>query len=127
MLNEVWKNVKGFEGIYQVSNLGRVKRLPRYRNSKINNNTKTKLVEMLVTQYHNRSGYLRVTLQFNKKRKRFYTHRLVAEAFIENINNKPFINHINGIKDDNNSHNLEWCTASENQYHQYAMKKRVAV
>jgi len=70
------------------------------------------------------TGYLRVSLWANKKRTRFLIHRLVAMAFIQNSENKPFVNHINGIKHDNRVDNLEWCTYSENLIHAYRTLKR---
>jgi len=67
----------------------------------------------------NCNGYLRVNLSKNNKFKKYLIHRLVAEAFIENNQNKPFVNHINGNKSDNRLENLEWCNNSENMLHAY--------
>lgn len=69
---------------------------------------------------NNVHGYHQLDLRINKKRKQMFVHRLVAECFIENKDNKPCINHINGIKTDNNVENLEWCTHKENQFHAYS-------
>lgn len=106
--NELWKDIIGYQGLYQISNFGNVKSL-KY------NHTKT---EKLLKPELSR-GYLQVTLCKNKDVKRYKISRLVATFFIPNFEKKPFVNHINGIKTDNTVENLEWCTASENMIHAY--------
>lgn len=102
-MEEIWKDIKGYEGKYQISNLGRVKSL--------NYNTK-------ILKYNSDGhGYLKVILYKNNKRKSHRVHRLVAEAFIPNLEDKNQVNHINGNKQDNRAFNLEWCTAKENVQH----------
>ena len=103
-MKEIWKNIKGYEGLYMVSNLGNV-----IRNGKI---LKSRL---------SKDGYCRVLLCKNSIAKDYYTHRLVAAAFIPNIENKPTVNHKNGIVSDNKVSNLEWNTHSEQNYHLYKM------
>jgi hypothetical protein len=106
-MEEIWKDVKGFEGLYQVSNIGNVKRfigkiIPK---------------ERLIGRIVDRDGYSRRTLCKNGLSKQMTEHRIVAIAFIKNPKNKETINHINGIKSDNRVENLEWNTHKENQEH----------
>jgi|688.fasta_scaffold457368_2 hypothetical protein len=111
---EQWKDIKGFEGLYQVSNLGNVRSLDMHIPAK-NNNVQLRKGRLLKAQYtHN--GYLRFDLLGKKCR----AHRLVAETFIQNTDNKPEVNHINKVRDDNRVENLEWNTKSENNKHKYA-------
>lgn len=97
---EVWKDVNGYEGKYKISNLGRLK---NKRGEFINGS--------------NIHGYIRVMLFGDKKVKTISIHRLVAIHFIENDNNKPYVNHIDGNKQNNRVDNLEWCTQAENIQH----------
>ena len=101
---ETWKNIKGYEGLYQVSNMGRVKSL------KLNK-------ERILKPGMDRGGYLLVWLHAGGKRKTLKVHRLVCEAFHDNPNNKSDVNHINEDKTDNRACNLEWCTRRENVNH----------
>lgn len=108
-MEEVWKDIDGYEGLYQVSNLGRVKRLAR-------SNGKRYLNEMLLKP-QNKKGYYQVNLYKNKKMKSYQIHRIVAKKFIDNPYNKKEVNHKNGIKTDNRVKNLEWVTPKENMEH----------
>ena len=113
---ETWKDIRGYEGIYQISNLGSVKRISNIHwcNLKYRDNYYLKPLD-------NGKGYLRIKLTVNNKSRRVMLHRLIAEAFIENPNNYPFVNHIDGNKKNNNLNNLEWCTQSQNCLHSVKM------
>ena len=115
-MEEIWKDIKGYEGKYQVSNLGRVKRLRHKVNS---NNGGRYTSEMYIKSTDNGNGYKIVGLSKNHKRKNYYVHRLVAEAFIENLNNYKEVNHKDNNKDNNQINNLEWCDRSYNMKHSY--------
>ena len=112
MKNEIWKDVAGYEGLYQVSDQGRVKSLERTFIDKIGRERYVK--ECILKPAMDKGGYLRVGLCDGEKRKTFKVHRLVCEAFHENPDNKPQVNHINEDKADNIACNLEWATAREN-------------
>lgn len=125
LVGEIWKDIEGYEGLYQVSNMGRVKSCERYRVGPTGNNSLFK--ERILQQYLN-GHYLKVTLCIEGTVKLCTVHRLVAIAFIDNINSSPQVNHIDGIKTNNTVSNLEWATALENQRHkievlQYKPKK----
>ena len=102
--NEIWKDIRGYEGLYQVSNLGRVKSIPRNGTIK---------QERILKQCKDKYGYFQVVLH-NKTIKSCRVHKLVAEAFILNLQNKETVNHIDGDKTNNNVKNLEWNTIKEN-------------
>ena len=100
---EIWKDIKGYEGKYQISSLGRVRSLRRY---KVCSGYRKPI-------FNSVTNYFTVALYIGERRELKYIHRLVAEAFIPNPHNYPQINHINEIRWDNRIENLEWCT---NQY-----------
>lgn len=108
---EEWKDIKQFDGVYQISNFGRIRRA---KESVGRGSSNTHVGKILKTTLDYK-GYVRWDLSHRKLRIR--VHRLVAEAFIPNPYNKPFVNHLNGIKNDNRAENLEWCTTDENNEH----------
>lgn len=114
-MKEEWKDIKEYEGCYQISNLGRIKSLERYVKAKNNKLRKNK--EKILSFFINKNGYLEATLCKNCKKRLHRVNRLVAETFIPNLENKPCVNHIDGNKLNNNANNLEWCTYSENLIH----------
>jgi hypothetical protein len=117
--NEIWKPIKGFEGLYEVSNTGLVKALPRW---KINNRGKQLTKEKLLKFNDFSTDYLRVPLTDKNHIKKYYlVHRLVAMTFIPNENDLPQVNHIDGNKLNNNVEYLEWCTRQDNIKHAYKM------
>ena len=112
---EHWKPIIGFEGLYEISDLGRVKSLSRYVKSKAN--SKMKIPERILKTGKNKCGYALVVLMKNNKRHNKLVHRLVAKAFINNPENYAVVNHIDGNKHNNSLENLEWCTSKENIHH----------
>lgn len=120
-MKEDWKPVKGYEGLYEVSNLGRVRSLDRiiHTNNRFNKMIKNVKGRIIKPSLNSKTGYLQIILHKSKKNKLFLVHRLVAESFIPNPKNKPQVNHINGIKTENFVNNLEWCTGSENVKHSF--------
>ena len=124
-MKEIWKDIKDFEGRYQVSNFGRVKRLAysyvdtwgvgRYRFRD----------EHIISQQLRGNGYYTVSLQLGDKRKMEYVHRLVARAFLPNPNNLPYINHKDINPKNNCVDNLEWCTPTYNTTYADSRKKSV--
>lgn len=101
---EIWRDIKGYEGLYQVSNYGRVKSL-NYNHTKKEGIMKAAL---------DGGGYLHLRLHKNGKRKNFFVHRLVADAFLPNPDNFPIVNHKNEKPSDNRVENLEWCDVKYN-------------
>lgn len=113
-MEEIWKDIDGFEGSYQVSNFGGIKSLSRKVNSK--NNFPRIIKERTLTPVKKQNKYLSISLGNHNQKD---IHRLVAQAFIPNPDNKKTVNHKNGIKNDNRVENLEWATYTENIRHAF--------
>lgn len=119
-MEEIWKDIPNYEGIYQISNVGRVKRLERKsRNGHCNVTYK----ELIFKNQLNKDGYVELSFRKNLLQKHVLVHRLVAISFIPNPENKKTVNHKNGIKTDNRVENLEWATQKENTQHAYVVLK----
>lgn len=126
MEEEIWKDVVGYEGIYQVSSIGRFRSLAR---TFIRHNTIILglVCDKILKTGKLNSGYENLSLRKEgENRKTFIAHRLVALAFIPNPENKSDVNHKNGIRNDNRVENLEWCTVSDNHKHAYRVLGRIA-
>lgn len=106
---EIWKDLDGFDSMYQASNFGRIKNEKR-----------------IIPQYLDKDGYCLVNLYFNGKIKLFRLHRLIAKLFIEN-NNQKQVNHKNSNRSDNRIENLEWVSASENNCHKFIGKNTSSI
>lgn len=107
---EIWKELDGFDSLYQASNLGRIKNEKK-----------------IIPQYLDKDGYCLIHLIFEKKTKLFRVHRLIAKCFIDNENNKKQVNHKNSNPNDNQIENLEWVSASENNCHKFIGKKTSSI
>ena len=119
MLEETWKDIEGFNGFYQVSNLGRVKSLGGWCGT-------AKKKERIRTLSHTKDGYLKVRLMYKGKDITCRVHRLVAEAFIPNPKNLETVNHIDGNKENNVVNNLEWCDRIYQMEHAYKLKLKTS-
>lgn len=110
---EIWKDIPNYEGLYQVSNLGRIRRILFI------NNIIAKKENKILKTHTNKKNRVYVSLYKNNVRKNCILHRLVATTFIPNPNNLPEVNHIDGNPSNNNVYNLEWCTKKYNMKHAY--------
>ncbi len=113
-MNEIWKSIEGYEGLYEVSNLGNVRSLNWHLTGTIR----------VLKPRQNGYGYLSVILYKNGKMKKFYVHRLVASAFLPNPQNLPQVNHKDENKTNNSIENLEWCSCKDNINFGTGIKRR---
>ena len=128
-MKEIWKDIEGYEGLYQVSNFGKVRSLDRY-------NSRGCWIKGCILEPTNCKGYLQIVLFLNGKKSYYYIHRIVAEAFLPNPDNKPEIDHINTDKTDNTvclnedgsvnyeKTNLRWVSHTENMNNPLTRKKQ---
>ena len=124
-MEEIWKDLPGYEGFYQVSSLGRVKRVARM--AKRSNGRLYPVSELILTQHKSKKGYMRATIHRNIKdnKYRYYNvQRMVATAFIPNPDNLPEVNHKDEDKTNNRVENLEWCTSEYNLYYGTGLKRK---
>lgn len=119
---EEWKDIQGYEGLYMISNMGRVKSLPKIC---LTPSTEYLRGELIMTGVPNKKGYLALVLTKGGKKYPKRIHRLVAEAFISNPENLPQVNHVKGIKIDNRASQLEWITNLDNMRHSFAMGRKM--
>jgi hypothetical protein len=121
---EIWKDIKGYEGSYQISNLGRVKRLQGTVRNNIYGGMRI-VTEKILSPTDNGHGYKLVGLRKDGRRKNHYVHRLVATAFIDNPHSFQYVNHLDRDRANNIAGNLEWCTQLDNvAYAAENMKKQ---
>ena len=122
-MKEIWKDVKDYEGLYQVSNKGKIKSLRRKTTFVYKRGGQHTISEKYIKLFKNKYGYLKCYLYKSGKREIFQLHRIVAEAFIPNPDNLPQVNHKDENKSNNNINNLEWCTNKYNA--EYSKNKAI--
>ncbi len=120
MEREIWGVINGFEGLYEVSNTGKVRSLDRQVFHRGNQKLHNIRGRLLKTRFNN-CGYVEVRLSKEGKHYTKFVHRLIGEAFIPNPDNKCCIDHVDGKKSRNAMENLRWLTHSENMRHAYAL------
>jgi hypothetical protein len=111
------KEIPSFEGLYTIDTNGNVYSLPKEWHTGEKHTATIRHNGRIIKQFKDKDGYYKVVLSKESKTKYIAVHRLLALTFISNEFNKPYVNHKNGVKDDNSINNLEWCTAKENTNH----------
>lgn len=119
---EEWRPVVGYEGLYEVSNFGNVRSLDRLVKSK--GESKRLAPSKVLKQHTDKDGYRRVGLHYEDKQITVGVHRLVAQAFIDNLENLPAIDHIDGVRDNNFVGNLRWCSIMQNNSTELAKQRK---
>lgn len=114
---EIWKDIKGYEGMYQISNEGRVKSISRHVSRGVLQDKMPFTKELILATAHDEGDYVIVNISKNAKSGNKTVHRLVATAFKPNPHNLPEVNHEDGDKENNNDWNLTWCTKAQNMEH----------
>lgn len=122
--NEIWKDIEGYEGLYQISNFGRVKSLSRLNHCGHKGSKPLRINEYIRKPQITPKGYLNIKLSKDGVSTSYQIHRLVGQAFIPNPNNLPQINHIDEVKTNNIVNNLEWCTNLQNARHGDVIERR---
>ena len=123
-MEEIWKDIKGYEGAYKISNTGKIMSIARTISTAFHNRkhvTNNRILKQTITRH----GYAIVSLNKNCRKTRYCVHRLVAEAFIPNPNNLPQVNHKDECKLNNHFSNLEWCTAQYNVNYSGTIQKAI--
>lgn len=123
-MEEIWKDIRDYEELYQVSNLGKIKSLERLTTYSYELGGKHKIPEKELKSHKNKWGYLKCYLYKDGIKKEYSVHRLVAQAFIPNPKNLPQVNHIDKNKENNCANNLEWCNCQYNVRHSISKKVR---
>lgn len=127
-MEEIWKDIPNYEGLYQASNLGRIRSLLREWKQKhysgINSHYK-KEGKIMKLRERNGNGYLYVALTKNKKQKKYLVHRIIAKTFLKRKESENYINHLDCNKKNNRIDNLEWCTQSHNIKYAYDNKTKI--
>lgn len=121
---EIWKDIEGYEGLYVVSNKGRIKCLEHKCPGRYKGKSRTVKEHMMVQVLNKENGYYYVTLSNADRGKTFSVHRLVANAFLENPENLPYVNHKDETRTNNNVENLEWCTVLYNNTYNNVHKRK---
>lgn len=117
-MDEKWVSIPGYENLYRISSIGRIRSLPR--NTIAKNGKQMSFPARILKQSLDDDGYLNISLtDEHGQSKQYRVSRLVAMTFIPNPNNLPIVNHLDGNKQNNNVDNLEWCTVKQNNYHAY--------